>query len=1042
MRAKKRWEDESLLHINRLESRTDFCRCMDGYEMSLDGNWSFLYLEAPEYSPEGFFEESFDDSGWDSIPVPSNWQTKGYGKMHYTDVLYPFSIHPPYVPSENPTGIYRRSFTLPETWTKDRLILLFKGVSSAYDIWVNGRHCGYGKVSRLSAEYDVSGLVRAGENTIAVRVYRWSDGSYLEDQDEWWFSGIFRSVELRREPQLGIFDFLAEGRLVHDYRDGVMDLKFTLNQKPEDTAAGSVRIAYAITEAVKPSGSSSPALLAAGEIPIAGKEASISLALPAVKPWTAETPNLYRITARLLVNGESVDEAEVVTGFRNVEIRGDVILINGRKVLLNGVNHHDFDPENGQTVRREVIEEDIRLMKRCNMNIVRCSHYPKQDWFYELCDTYGLYVIDEADLEAHGFEWIKRYDWLNQLEAWLPAYLDRNIRMVKKHRNHPSIIMWSLGNETDTGSNFVKVAAEVKALDPSRLIHYESDSKADIADVYSTMYTRLERLKEIAVRGDCHNKPHFHCEYAHAMGNGPGNLAEYQRLYRTYDRLQGGCVWEWYDHGIKTKAEDGSTYYRYGGDFGDHPNNSNFCVDGLLMPDRTPSPGLLEVKQVFAPIEITEWDLKTGDVLVKNWYDFLTPEHLELVWEIQADDQVLQQGTLPIPAVEPGETAKLTIPLTEAAAAPDTEYYLNLSVRYREDAGCCEKGYEMCRYQFLLPWSAGPAIGQDDGQITGQNGRPAIGQDGDKPAEASTAVSPLQIAGSAAALTVENEQIAVTFNRVTGRLSTLETDGSLRIKSGPHVVIDRAEIDNDMYIKEDWYNLYFIQHSEEQLESFSFTREDGNVRVLIETHVSCWNQAWGFTCRYDYLIRPEGRLDLSLSAVSFTEAPLVPAKLPRVGIEFTVPGNHRSVSWYGKGFGENYSDSAAATFMGVYRCDVEDLHTNYVFPQENGHREQVRWLALAGDKDALLIASRQPVGMNVHNYTMEALRKARHSCELVKSEDLTVNLDARHSGLGSNSCGQEQTYEHTVGVNDFAMTLAFGTAKPEDIIAESKKLRH
>lgn len=1029
MRAKKRWEDESLLHINRLKSHTDFCRCMDGYEMSLDGQWSFLYLEAPEYSPEGFFDENFDTSDWDQIPVPSSWQTKGYGKMHYTDVLYPFSIHPPYVPSENPTGIYRRYFTLPENWSEDRTILVMKGVSSAYDVWVNGRHCGYGKVSRLSSEFDVSSFVRAGENTITVRVYRWSDGSYLEDQDEWWFSGIFRSVELRREPKLAIFNFLAQGRLIHDYQDGVMDLRFVLNRETGD-GEGSARIAYSIAESAgsnlpaKSACISAPSPLSSGEIPVSGNEASISLTLPAIKPWTAETPNLYRITAQLLVQGECVDEAEVVTGFRNVEVKGDVILVNGKKVLLNGVNHHDYDPENGQAVRREVIEDDIRLMKRCNINTVRCSHYPKQDWFYELCDTYGLYVIDEADLEAHGFEWIKRYDWLNQMEAWLPAYLDRNLRMVEKHRNHPSIIMWSLGNETETGSNFVKVAAEVKALDPSRLIHYESDFKADITDVYSTMYTRLERLKEIAVRGDFHNKPHFHCEYAHSMGNGPGNLSEYQKLYRTYDRLQGGCIWEWYDHGIRTKTEDGAVYYRYGGDFGDEPNNSNFCVDGLLMPDRTPSPGLLEVKQVFAPIEITECNLNDGEMLLTNWYDFITPKHLELFWEIQADGRVLEEGALPLPAVQARASGKLTVPFTELTPEPDTEYYLNLSVRYREDTRCCEKGCEMCRYQFLLPWKEEQE--EDTAAVEASN----------------DIFSPLETSDSAAALTVANDQIEVTFNRVNGRLETMKTHGVLRIKSGPHVVIDRAEIDNDMYIKEDWYHLYFIQHLEEQLESFSWRQEDKAVRVLVETHVSCWNQAWGFSCCYDYLIRPEGRMDLALSAVSFSEAPLAPTKLPRVGIELTVPGNHRCISWYGKGFGENYSDSAASTFMGIYRCDVEELHTNYVYPQENGHREQVRWLSLADEKEALLITAAMPVGMNVHNYTMEALRAAKHTCELKRSEDLTVNLDARHSGLGSNSCGQEQTYENTVGVNDFAMTLSFGTAEPEHVIAESKKLRH
>lgn len=1029
MREKKRWEDQGLLHINRRESHTDFRRPDQGRRLSLDGSWKFLYLEAPEYSPDGYYEEGLDDCNWDTIQVPSNWQMEGYGKLHYTDVLYPFPINPPFVPGMNPTGIYRRQFILTDEWLKERMVLYLGGISSAYDIWINGCHCGYGKVSRLSAEYEINHLIRAGINTIVIRVYQWSDGSYLEDQDEWWLSGIFRSVELYREPLEGIADLQVDAGLTEDYRSGIAAVHVKLNQKPaKEPTTYTIRCGVYDADGKTMIAQVSESIRVGKEETQNKSIVTLRAEIDDVALWTAETPNCYVVKAELMAEGQVLDRAEATIGFRSVKVSGSTITINGTPVLLNGVNLHDFDPKRGQAVLREVVEEDIRMMKQHNMNTVRCSHYPKQDWFYDLCDTYGLYVIDEADLEDHGFEWVKKYAWLAEDEAWLPAFKDRVLRMVEKHRNHPSIIMWSLGNESSMGSNFDKAAEAVRKMDSTRLIHYEGDSLADACDVYSTMYTGVEALRNIGTREDCHNKPHFHCEYAHAMGNGPGNLSAYQELYRSMERLSGGCVWEWYDHGIYSETKEGESYYRYGGDFKDEPNNSNFCIDGLLMPDRRPSPGLLECKQVMAPVEIKQDDRIAGHILIKNWYDFISLSHLDLVFRIQADDKELASVSIPCPKVNPGQLSSEKIPLSPIEAVRGTDYYLNITVCYRGATSFCEAGYEMCRYQFLLP---------EDFLLYVEEASDYLQLSAPK----DTAFDPLAVEDGSVCFTVGNSRTRLCINRLTGRVSNFYSHDKELMKEGPRVVIDRALIDNDMYKKDDWYSLYFIQHSDEQLEELSWEKQEDCVRIDILTHFSCANQTWGFKCHYAYVLHEDGRLTLTLTARSFAWTPLVPNKIPRIGLEFTVPGTFREVEYYGMGPGENYRDSGKAAYMGVYCCDVEDMHTNYVVPQENGHREQVGWLALKATEQALLIAAQNPVGINVHNYTQNMLNTAKHSVQLERTEDITVVLDAKHSGLGSNSCGQEQLFEHTVGINDFSLHLAFMGSKSDEVIGKSKTLR-
>ena len=593
----KRWEDHRITGIGRREARTAFYKDSQK-KISLNGEWAFKYVDAPELSPEGF-EQSGACEGWDKIDVPSVWQLRGYDKMHYTDVLYPFPVNPPHVPDENPTGIYKKTVVLDEQWMEKDTVLKFHGVDSAFDVWVNGNHVGFGKVSRLPSEFDITGFVKTGENDITVRVYKWSDGTYLEDQDMWWLSGIYRDVELINEEKNAVLDLRVNGTLDDSYKNGFFTAGITMKQAGTNLGW---KLSYKEKTVLE------------GELVSEGKDICIEAEIPEVHTWTAETPELYEFT----VMTEN-QEVTVRCGFRKIEIKDKNFRVNNQVILLNGVNHHDYNPREGRRVTREQMESDIRLMKQYNINAVRCSHYPANEYFYDLCDEYGLYVIDEADLECHGFEWVENYTWITDDETWKDAYVDRSVRMVKRDRNHPSIIMWSMGNESAFGCNFRSAAEAIRELDDTRLVHYEGDFEAEVTDVYSTMYTRLKGLKEIAeyqIKGD---KPHVMCEYGHAMGNGPGGLKAYQDMYRKYKRLQGGFLWEWYDHGIYTEEKD-KKYYKYGGNYGDFPTNGNFCIDGILMPDRTPSPGMEEYKQIIieaANSLCTRFSPKTG--CIKSW---------------------------------------------------------------------------------------------------------------------------------------------------------------------------------------------------------------------------------------------------------------------------------------------------------------------------------------------------------------------------------------------------------------------------------------
>ncbi len=964
-RVKKRWEDQTITNIGRREARTAFYE-ESAEKISLNGQWKFLYLEAPELSPEGFMNSNAD--GWGEIDVPSVWQLRGYDAMHYTDVLYLFPIHPPYVPSQNPTGIYKKKVVLTKEWMENDTVLKFHGVDSAFDVWVNGTHVGFSKVSRLPSEFDISEHVSEGENDITVRVYKWSDGTYLEDQDMWWLSGIYRDVELINEPKNAILDCQVNGDLDASYRNGVLSLD--LRTKNAE-CKGTWRL------------EKDGAQIAEGKFATEEHSAHVETIVENAKTWTAETPELYTVV--VTVDGH---EVKVRVGFRKIEIIDKNFRINNKVILLNGINHHDYNPKEGRVVSYEQMKSDVILMKQHNINAVRCSHYPANEYFYDLCDEYGLYVINEADLECHGFEWVENYDWITDDPEWEASYVDRSVRMVKRDRNHPSIIMWSMGNESSFGCNFRSAAKAIKELDQTRLVHYEGDFEAEVTDVYSTMYTRLKGLKEIAeyqVKGD---KPHVMCEYGHAMGNGPGGLQAYQDMYRKYSRLQGGFIWEWYDHGIYTE-EEGHTYYKYGGNFGDFPTNGNFCIDGMLMPARTPSPSLLEYKQVIAPVEVKKVEGKCNELLLKNWYDFLPLSHLYLKWWISGNEETVEEGVIEELYAAPGEEQKVVIPYTAFIPQANTEYYLNVSVCYKEATAFAEKNHEISRTQFALPQ-----------HLTVLETRPR----GER----------LEAEESQGILSIRNKKICVTFHTIFGRMLSVEINGKSYITDGPQMTVYRPTIDNDMYKKDDWMNKYFfhtifgrmlsveingksyitdgpqmtvyrptidndmykkddwmnkyfIQKSSEQLEAFSYELSDEKAVVTMQKYFGCLNQSWGYVATYEYTVYPYGQVKVHLDAKTVQNGKLEPEFLPRLGVVLKADKNLQNTMWLGRGNGENYADTLAACPIGVYRSTVDGMGTNYVFPQENGHREDVKWFSIGDEKNSMLCTMEAPYGINLSN---------------------------------------------------------------------------
>ncbi|MBB6352220.1 beta-galactosidase [Nonomuraea muscovyensis] len=886
----------------------------DAPSLDLNGTWRFRLSPTADV-PADFAEPGYDDSGWDELPVPSHWPLHGHGAPAYTNVCYPFPVDPPHVPSDNPTGDHRRAFDLPAGWTGGRL--RFEGVDSCARVWLNGHELGFSTGSRLPVEFDAGPYLRPGRNVLAVRVHQWSAASYLEDQDMWWLPGIFRDVTLTRST--------AEVFVRASYAGGRGTLSF-------DADGGRLSL---------------PELGIDGLAP--GTPVTVD-----VEPWSADTPRLY--DAVVTFPGETV---RLRVGFRTISIENGVLLANGRPLLLKGVNRHEFHPEHGRAVPLETMREDVLLMKRHNVNAVRTSHYPPHPAFLDLCDELGLWVIDECDLETHGFEKVGWRRNPTDDPRWAEALLDRMRRTVERDKNHPSVIMWSLGNESGVGRNLAVMADWTRERDPSRPIHYEGDWSCAHADVYSRMYASHAEVEAIG-RGeedplpdpelDARRRamPFLQCEYAHAMGLGPGGLAEYQELFERYPRLAGGFVWEWIDHGLAHPEHA----YAYGGDYGEPLHDGNFVIDGLVFPDRTPSPALLDLKKAFEPVRFAFGD---GVVRVSHLYGHRDLAHLAFTATVEAEGERVAEFALDVPPG--GGEVKLPEP-----PAGDGERWLTVRAVLADGEPWAEAGHEVAWGQVRL-----------------------------SPAAPVPRAAPVSPARDAAGVEVGGGR----FDAATGRLVRLF---GVDVE-GPRLEVWRAPVDNDRYggLAATWraLGLHRLTHRVDAVEE-----DGGGLTVLTRVAPAATDLglrvAYRWTAAGDVLelavdVTPDGDWDVPL---------------PRLGVGMALPAAYGDVTWFGRGPGEAYPDTGLAARVGRWSATVEDLQTPYVYPQENGHRAGVRWAELTGaDGRGVRVAGDPEFGLTARRWTTADLERARHRPDLVPGERVHVTLDHAQHGVGTASCG-------------------------------------
>ena len=1001
---KNDWQNPEYLQFNREEQRAYFIpyqsleaalqneKGLSEYHKPLNGMHKFRYYGSYSEIPEEVFDKDHDVSGWDCLHIPSNWQMHGYDAPQYINVAYPFPVDPPYVPDVNPAGVYAMDVDTDAGFVGRDVFIVFEGVNSCFYLYVNGHEAGYSQGSHLQSEFRISPYLNdEGANRITVAVLKYCDGSYLEDQDFFRLSGIFRDVYLLSRDKNPIRDFYIRTELDGEYRDAHIDVE--VETESDDVDCRLYDISGTLLD----------------EKPVDCGKASF-LVKDAYK-WTAETPSLYSI---VLSSGNEFIPAKV--GIRKIEVSGKAeLLINGVPVKLKGVNRHDSHPELGHVTPARDMENDLFNMKRLNINAIRTSHYPNAPEFYNLCDKYGFYVIDEADLEMHGLCIMTNslkygaYEqgWPTDLPQWKNAFLDRAVRLVKRDKNHCSVIFWSLGNESFFGANHVAMSEWIKSYDPDRLIHYEGASVADdpsFVDVQSRMYTSVQDLEGFARNDD--PRPFFLCEYSHAMGNGPGDLHDYWEVIYEHPRLIGGCVWEWADHAVLLKDKDGAVYYGYGGDSGEKPHDANFCADGLLFPDRKFSTGALELKSVYKYFDVS-YDGEDA-VTIRNFHNFTDLDRYSFRWSLTADGRTTEQGSFKA-ACPPGEsvTARLGFQLPESAALGA---YLDISLISDFDAPWEAAGYEAGFVQLELPVAIRKA------------------------AVIHRRYSPLKTAERKNDVVIAGSGFVYVFDKNTGNFTSLKANGIEMLSEPVRLTVWRAATDNERIIGASWAvrsncNDYAVLPENydlicEKTYGAEVKAIDGRVAITVSGSLSGVSRQPFMRFSQLFAIDPNGEIRFLLNA-DLREGI---ACLPRLGFELTMPKGNEFIEYFGLGPHENYVDSCHHVRMGYYKSTVSDQYVPYVRPQEHGNHTRVKAAACHNRHGyGIAVKSGGEFEFNASHYTADDLHGAKHTNALRKRDETTLRIDYKSRGLGSASCGSELMEKY--GFCESSIAFGF-TVKP------------
>jgi len=995
------WENPEMIGRNKMAARATALPFADvqsalandpdatPWVQSLNGTWSFHWSENPDTRPVGFYDPTFDVNGWSEIPVPANWQLHGHGYPIYTNVRYSWGEpDPPRVPHDfNPVGSYRRIFTVPDDWDGRQVILHFAGVSSAFYLWVNGEEVGYSQGSRTPAEFDITEYLQPGENLVAAEVYRYSDGSYLECQDFWRISGIFRDVFLYSLDQLQIRDFEVRTDLDAAYRDAILGIDVSVaNPGIVDQPFIVKAILFdADGKVVFDDLSVAAEATAEGEL-------SVRLEREMADPpkWTAETPNLFRVVLTLSgPGGEVIQAVSTNVGFREVEISSGQLLVNGVAVLLKGTNRHEHDPNTAHVMSTEGMVRDILLMKQHNINAVRTSHYPDVHEWYELTDFYGLYVIDEANIESHGIG----YDLdktLGNKPEWGAAHRDRTVSMVERDKNHPSIIIWSLGNEAGDGVNFTATADWVRERDPSRPVHYERAELGPNTDIFCPMYARIPDIVEYAETHD--DRPLILCEYSHAMGNSNGNLADYWKEIYARKQLQGGFIWDWVDQGLRqpVPGRPGEFYFAYGGAFEPEGvyHDDNFLMNGLVSADRVPHPGLIELKKVYQPIRLRRvGDDPQADIEISNGFAFVGFDDLEGRWKLLEHGEVVAEGRLPRLDIAPGESRVIDDPAPRIKPMMGSEYWLELSYSLDEDTPWASKGHEVAWEQFSIGWSG--AVESMD----------------------SPSMPTLEMVQDANRVDVSGDGFTARFDTGIGALVGLAVDGKELLTGGPRPNFWRAPTDNDKGNDMPTRCAPWKAASSNWQITASEIQKIGPAEVQLR--FSGRFPDIDSTNNIVYTVFGNGEIAVD---VSFTPGEGELPELPRFGIQMEAAGGLETLSWYGRGPHESYWDRKDGSRVGLWNGSVDEQFVDYSEPQENGNKTDVRWLSLTDTAGSGLLVIGEPlVSFSAHHHTTADLEDAKYSWQMERRDDITLSIDMQQTGVGGDDSWGARTHdEYTV----------------------------